>query len=281
MCYRSIMLTNIRLLTEACKALNIHLEILHYTQNLVRLKINNNDYYFTNYTTPFLSQSVAKIFQDKDYVYHLFKNRVNLPRTESFLSPYCPETYHRYLKYKNIKSIVEEIEKKFSLPIIMKKNSGSSGTNVFLCYEIVEVKSCLDKIFDFNTKEYDYIALAQEYIDIIREYRAVIFKNELLLVYEKSKSEATFVGNLSPLHWEGAKAIHITEPNLITDIKKFVEPMFEEMEITYGGLDIAIDKNGKYWLIEINSHPNFDIFIRDNDENIIREMFKKILNSYL
>lgn len=179
------MLTNIRLLTEACKALNIHYEILHPSQNLVRFKIGQEDYYFTNYTTPFLSNSVGKLFKDKDYVYYVFKDRVNVPRSESFLSPYCPEKYSKYLHYKNIDAIVEEIQKNFLLPIIIKRNTGSAGNNVFLCQDIDQVKSSLDIIFNVNSKEYDYVAIAQEQIDILREYRVIIFKNEILLVYEK------------------------------------------------------------------------------------------------
>ncbi len=42
---------------------------------------------------------------------------------------------------------------------------------------------------------------------------------------------------------------------------------------------MVIDDNNKWWLIEINSHPNFDIFTRDNDEQIIIDLFKQILLS--
>lgn len=275
------MLTNIRLLIEACKALDINYEIFHPTRNLVKITLNENDYFFTNYSTPFLSQSMGQLFKDKDYVYHLFKNKVNLPKTLSFLSPYCHERYQQYLIFKNIELMVEEIKNNFSLPVIIKKNAGSGGNNVFLCQDITQVKLCLEEIFNVNSRQYDYVALAQEYIDIEHEYRAVVFRNKILVLYEKNTENAKFTGNLSPLHWEGSKAIYINDEKVIFEIENFLYPIFKDIKINYGGFDIAKDKNGKYWFIEINSHPNFDIFIRDNDENIIIEMFKKILTSYL
>lgn len=273
------MLTNIRVLIAACKQLDISFEILHPNGNLVRVAINDKFYYFTNSTTPFITHSISQLFKDKDYTYQLLKNRVNIPKSKAFLSPFIDNKYKNYLIFENIESIVEEIKETFFLPVIIKRNSGASGSNVFLCTNIEEVRLCIKTIFNVNSKEYDYVAIAQEYIDIVHEYRAVFFNNELLLLYEKNTSEAKFVGNLSPLHWEGAKAIHITEQTLRSAIENFVQPIFEQISVNYGGFDIAIDKNNKYWLIEINSHPNFDIFSRDNNEQIIIEMFKKMLKS--
>ncbi|QSJ18505.1 ATP-grasp domain-containing protein [Nostoc sp. UHCC 0702] len=271
---------NIRLLIEACKELNICFEILHPTQNLLSIMINHKYFYFYNSCTPFITDSsIGRMFKDKDYTYYLLKNRINMPKSKAFLSPFSETTLKKYLLFEDITSILKEIQKDFLMPLIIKRNSGSGGTNVFLCQNEEEIKLSLKQIFDIKSKNSDDIALAQEYIDIAHEYRAIIFNNELLLLYEKSKAEAKFVGNLSPLHWEGAKAVHITEKKVISAIENFIKPIFQEIAITYGGFDIALDKNGKYWLIEINSCPKFDLFIRDNSEAIIIEMLKKMLNS--
>ena len=52
------------------------------------------------------------------------------------------------------------------------------------------------------------------------------------------------------------------------------------MAINYAGLDIALDKNGSYWLIEINSSPHYDIFVRDNGQIVVK-MFKGILDNLI
>ncbi len=78
------MLNNIKLLLEACQKLSINYEILHRHQNLVRIKLNQNYYYFVNYSTPFNSKSVTEIFKDKEYTYELLKNTVKIPKTIGF-----------------------------------------------------------------------------------------------------------------------------------------------------------------------------------------------------
>lgn len=274
------MLTNIEILLAACEELNIPYEILHPSQNLIRLKHGGEEYYFVNYMTPFNSASVAEIFKDKEYTYQLLNGKINTPRTLGFVSPHCEEKYKKYLSFPDIESIVIEVNKKFAFPVILKRNRGAGGNNVFLCESREQIKEALEIIFNVNSKDYDYVALAQEYIEIAHEYRAVFCKQKLVLLYEKDKSQAKFAGNLSPLHWEGAKAKHIINPNLMSEIEDFVKPVFAEIAINYAGLDIALDTKGAYWLIEINSSPNYDIFVRDNDRQIAVKMFKDILENW-
>ena len=66
----------------------------------------------------------------------------------------------------------------------------------------------------------------------------------------------------------------------MSEIEDFVKPVFAEIAINYSGLDIALDTKGAYWLIEINSSPNYDIFVRDNDRQIAVKMFKDILENW-
>lgn len=275
------MLTNIEILLAACEELNIPYEILHPSQNLIRIKHRGENYYFVNYMMPFNSASIAQIFKDKEYTYQLLNGKINTPRTIGFFSPHCQEKYKKYLTFPDIESILLEVHKNFALPMILKKNRGAGGNNVFLCETTEQVKEALEIIFNIDSKDYDYVALAQEYIEIAHEYRAVFCKEKLVLLYEKDKSQAEFAGNLSPLHWEGAKAKHIINPNLMSEIEDFVKPVFAEMAINYAGFDIALDKKGQYWLIEINSTPNYDIFMRDNDRQIVVTMFKGILETLI
>jgi glutathione synthase/RimK-type ligase-like ATP-grasp enzyme len=272
------MLNNIKILITACEQLGIKYEILHKTQNLVRVR-KKQDHFFTNYSTPFSTQSVAQIFKDKEYTYQILKDKINTPKTQAFISPFCNEKYQSYLEFYSIPEIAEEIKRNFALPVIVKRNRGSSGNNVFLCDTDGEIKQSLEIIFDINSKNYDYVALVQEKVNIMQEYRVIVFNQQVQLVYEKDKSQAEFTGNISPLHWEGAIAKHITDEKIISNIEQFIQPIYTELPIVYAGLDVAIDTEGKYWLIEINSHPNYDIFTRDNGDTLVIELFKKMLAS--
>lgn len=311
------MLTNIEILLAACDELKIPYEILHHSQNLIRIKHGGEDYFFVNYMTPFNSASIAQILKDKEYAYQLLNGKINTPQTLGFVSPHCDDKYKKYLSFPDIESMVLEVNKNFALPVILKRNRGSGGNNVFLCESRAQIKESLEIIFNINSKDYDYVALAQEYIEIEHEYRAVFCKEKLVLLYEKDKSQAEFAGNLSPLHWEGATARHIqglrtptketgflrkdalqpadsllnpvssapcvspniASRNLMSEIEAFVKPVFAEIRINYAGFDIALDTKGAYWLIEINASPNYDIFVRDNDRQIVVTMFKNILES--
>ena len=275
------MLTNIEILLAACRELNIFYEILHPSQNLIRIKHGGEDYFFVNYMMPFCSASVAQILKDKEYTYQLLNGKINTPKTLSFVSPHCEAKYKKYLSFPDIASMVVEVEKNLDLPVILKRNRGSGGNNVFLCESREQIQAALEIIFNVNSKDYDYVALAQEYIEIDREYRAVFCQQKLVLLYEKDKSQAEFAGNLSPLHWEGATAQHITNSRIVSEIESFVRPVFAEIAIDYAGFDIALDKNGKYWSLEINASPNYDIFVRDNDRQIVVTVFKDILESLI
>jgi len=237
------------MLIQACKNSSIAYEILHPNQNVVKVKFGDREYYFTNYSTPLTSQSVA----------------------------YCDEKYLEYLEFSSIDKIITEIKKNFALPVILKRNRGSGGNNVFKCTDLLEVRNALDHIFNINSKNYDYVALVQEPIHIVKEYRSVCLNHEQIVLYEKDISQAKFTGNLSPLHWEGAIAKQIDDVHVMQAINQLIKPIFQKMAIAYVGLDIAFDNQGNYWLIEANSHPNFDIFIRDNGEEAIVQLFQKIL----
>ncbi len=257
------MLDNISLLLKACESLNINYEIIYPAENLVKIKLNNKQHYFCNYSTPLINQSLAHLIKDKEYTYNVLKKKVKLPRTVGFLSPFCDTQYKIYLKFPSIQDIILEIKENFETPVIVKRNSGSSGHNVFLCKNTDEIKTALQVIFNINEKKYDYVAIAQQFIDVKSEYRAVFLNKELVLLYEKDVTNAKFIGNLSPLHWDGAKAQYINEPQILSD----------------GGLDIVLDRDNQYWLIEINSHPNYSIFTRDNGEKPVLKIFEKMLIS--
>jgi glutathione synthase/RimK-type ligase-like ATP-grasp enzyme len=273
------MLDNVSLLLQACENLNIRYEIIHPAENLVKIKLNSKPCYFCNYSTPLINQALAHLIKDKEYTYHILNKKIKLPQTIGFLSPFCDLQYKMYLKFPTIEDIVLQIKENFEIPVIVKRNSGSGGHNVFLCQNQDEIQNALKEIFNMNFKKYDYVALAQEFISIKSEYRAVFLNKELVLLYEKDVSDAEFAGNLSPLHWNGAKAKYINDPQILSEIANFAQPIFEELDLNYGGLDIVLDQNHQYWLIEINSHPNYTIFTRDNGEEHVVKIFEKMLIS--
>lgn len=271
--------THINCLKKACDNLKLRYEDIDKHGIFVMVYVGEKKYPFIANKTPFNNYITSEICSDKGYTFDLLNGVINTPRTVSYLDPGCRELYDSYKQFKSNKNIAEDIFENFELPIVVKKNKGSTGTNVFLCQSKAEVKKAIDEIFNKESLDYDYIALAQEYIRIEKEYRVFIFNQKIELVYLKDNSKADYVGNLSPLHWEGAKAVIQEDRKLVDRIQEFIDPIFEVLDLRYSGLDIAEDENGKLVLLELNNHPGFNYVVEDNGEEVLVDLYETMLLS--
>lgn len=271
------MMINIKMLIKACEQLSYSYEIIDENSNLVMVYNQDRRYPFANWTTPLNSSSVSRLCEDKQYFYEYFKSRIKMPKTIGYLNPDCDPKYSNYLKYSNLQEIVKDIKFNFNYPVIIKKNRGSLGRNVFKCETQEDVSNALAKIYVKEMKIGDYIALAQDYIKIEHEYRVLLIDGELHCAYEKNIQNATYRGNLSPLHWDGAIAKLTQDPNLLEQFQNFCQPLFQYGELRYVGVDLAVDTDNNLWLIEANSSPGINYLIRDCGEEIAIEWYKKAL----
>jgi glutathione synthase/RimK-type ligase-like ATP-grasp enzyme len=251
------MIANIECLEAACVQLGIPYHFVHTGDNFVSVNLGKR-YYFVNCTTPFNSQDVSRICLDKDFTQKLLENTVAMPKTLSFLDPQYTE-FNIVPSAPSIEHIVDSITKTLGLPVVIKMNSGSRRRNVYKCFTPYEVQTALGAIYNQNSKDYDFLALAQEMVDIDREYRVVVFNQKVHLVYEKY----TFV----PMR----------ELPLITKISRFLEPIYQIFDVKYGGIDLAINRSGELVLLEINSSPRFGPYIKHNGNAEIIEFYKKLL----
>ena len=270
---------NISALLQACDELSLPYDVLHASGNFVRVTLSSKPRYFVNWSTPFNDQGITRICLDKEFSYALLRDVIAMPKTLGFLSPSVQEAYKSYVHFDSIANIQDEISREFSLPIVVKRNRGSHGSKVFRCSSHEEVGGALGSIFDENDREYDYVALAQECIAIEKEFRVVVYDGRIQLAYEKSLEGAAFTGNLSPLHHENAKALAMTDQEVLAEIQTFIDPLFSVFPLQYGGLDIVRDRAGKWRLLECNSSPSFTRFIRDNGPAEVVKMFRRILGS--
>lgn len=269
--------SNLLALKKACDLTGLEYKIYHLSERIFEIFVNKKSYLFVKFSTPLNPHSVSSCCLDKDYFYTFFKDAINMPLTQSFMDPNWKPQYAPPEREKNLEEILDAIEAAFTYPAIVKKNSGTSGQNVFKVNNRYEVKVALQAIFDFNTQSYDKIALAQEYLHLKKEYRAVYLNGSLSFAYEKNIDEAEFEGNLSPLHWAGAKAILIEDETLLSQIQEFCNPMFEKMIVPFCGLDVALDEDDNWWLIEANSSPVFGKIIEHGGEQKVIEMYQQML----
>lgn len=267
-------------LMQACENLSIPYEVLHKDQIVVRVLINGQKYHYIHWFLPFNRADVQRILRDKDLQYTLLQNVIAIPKWKSYLASEIDEEYSiskRGDSKVSLKKVRQDIKNHFDLPVLVKPNMGSKGRQIKVCQTVDEALQAVLGIFEKTTDRFSYIALIQQFITIKNEYRVVGYKEKALLVYKKDIAQATFAGNLSPLHWEGSKAIHVIDVQTIQRVEAFVAPVFRETDLLYGGFDVAEDTEGNLWLLEINRQPQIAIFVRDNGLEPVVRMHEEIL----
>lgn len=270
---------NIRCLKKACDDLGLSYQTVGKSGVFLSVEVNGKQHHFIANGVPFNNATVSRIALDKSYSYDLLSPVVRMPFTRSYLDPNCEEIYQPYVTLKTQEEVFEAIKKDFSVPVILKMNVGKRGENVFACQNDQEIKNAIAQIFNKASNLYDYILLAQEYINVEREFRVTIFQGKILLMYEKDTSNAKFVGNLSPLHWEGAKAVLVNDTKLQERIEAFIAPIFNKLDLEYAGLDIALDANGNFCLFELNTQPGYQYLISEYGDEPLVNIYKTMLQS--
>jgi glutathione synthase/RimK-type ligase-like ATP-grasp enzyme len=269
---------NLTHLVQACDALGVAYTIHHSSGNLIEVNHDGQTHLFVNWTTPFNSHAIAKLCTDKEYFYRITHTIMPMPPTIGYVNPSTVK-YHSYVAFPTIEAITNDILAHFDTPVIIKMNRGTTGINVFCCTNREEIQQRLEQIYNRNSSLFDYVALAQQYIAIQREYRVIYLDGVLQFAYEKNVDQATFNGNLSRLHWDGARALMVDDDVLLAQIDAMCKPLFARMPLRFCGLDVAQDVYGRLWLIEANSSPGFDVFIRDGGGPRMIELYQQMLRS--
>jgi len=264
-------------LIQACDNLSIPYEILHKDKILVRVEINGRRYHYIHWFLPFNRFDVQRILRDKDLQYTLLNEVITIPRWKAYFSYVQDDKEHAKFVGFTLEQIKEDILRSFDFPLLIKPNKGSKGSNVRVCQAMDEAVAAIQDIFSQPVSRFSNIVLVQQYISIKNEYRVVAYAGKAVLVYKKDIAHAQFAGNISPLHWEGSKAIHITDTQQIQKLEEFIKPVFSEIDMVYGGFDVAEDPEGNLWLIEINGRPQVSIFVRDNGLAPVVKMHEEIL----
>lgn len=258
----SLQIINIKCLIEALKRLGLEWKVFDENGNFVRVYVGKEKLDFTNYSTPFNSESFAKIAKDKDFTYRLLNSVISMPRTGGFSDPSYEK--EESISDSDLENIVSNVVRDFNFPVVIKPNALSQGRNFSLCLNEDEIKNALKVIFNKNNSHYDYVALAQDYIHIDVEYRAIIFQNEVVFVYDTRKNV-------------------IEDEAILQKLKDFIKPIFSLTDVGFAGLDIIKAKDEKFYLLEMNSNPGFKLFIEGNgEEKIIKlyeEIFRKIMSN--
>lgn len=236
----------------------------------------DDKWFFQINRTPFNTESMAALCKDKEHQYHLLKDKINMPKTLAFLDFNTEAQYQQYLKYPSLRAIIDAVETEFSYPLVIKPNRGALGTNVFFCHNRDHVIEAVQTIFR-KDQDYDYVALAQQYIKPVQEIRVIFFDGQPMLSYERFFEKTGFGAK----YWETdqGKAICLDNHPLVQRAQQAFAPALSLPGLRFVGLDIILDADDNLWLLELNSGPKVNHFIQNNGADAVVEMYSKILTS--
>jgi glutathione synthase/RimK-type ligase-like ATP-grasp enzyme len=236
-------------------------------------------HFFVNWSVPLVSDGVARLCRDKDFLAKALEGIVRMPRTLALLDWNIKPEWEHYVGFRGDLHQLERMLEDFSYPVIVKRNSGSQGSNVFLCRNLDEVADAIRTIFNRSSSEYDYVALVQEYFPVLIERRVVLLDGKVMFTYRKDITEARFCGNLSPLHWEDAKGV-LEGRDVEWRMEEFLRNVFIKFPlIRYAGADVLEDHQGNLCLVELNTSPSYRVYIRDNGDAQVVRLYREILQT--
>ncbi|OGK16819.1 hypothetical protein A2690_03515 [Candidatus Roizmanbacteria bacterium RIFCSPHIGHO2_01_FULL_39_12b] len=271
------MLIQLSCLIKACDRLGFVYAFFDDNQNGIIVDTPKGKLWFVNSAVSINLDTDNNIAQDKYFTYKLLSKDVRMPFSTCYVDPFIREQYSEYITLTDYSLITKEITRSHKFPCIVKSTRQTHGINVLLCQSRQEVTRAVKMIFNPKSKDYDYTVLAQEYIKPHHEFRLVALDGKIQFMYEKDTTDAQFNGNISPLHWENARAKLVDDRTIISDFQKFVDPIFKTFPIRFAGLDVIVDENNQKYLIEVNSRPGFANFMRDNGEDEVIKLYENVL----
>ncbi len=178
------------------------------------------------------------------------RNNLPIPKTMLGRFPICIET----------------IEKNFSYPFVMKKNTGSRGRGVYLIKdqdhfeEVQELLSESDKKFNFIFQEFVKASHG-------RDLRVYVVGGRAIGAMLRSANKG-FRANVS-------KGASVDNFLLTPEVEWLAVESAKVLGLEIAGVDLLFEEDG-YKICEVNSNPGFEGFEKATNINIPQEIFRFI-----
>jgi len=175
----------------------------------------------------------------------------------SLLGIKVPKTY--LISAKNYQ--FSDLKKNLGLPLILKKNIGAMGKNVWLINNKSEIKKII-KIF--SLKEF----LAQEFLPNNGDYRVLVVGQKAIGVFKRIPKSGEFKANIA-LGGQGKKVENRKTSNYL---KFLAEKICQALGLEIAGIDF-IESRGEFYFIESNSIVQWQGFQKTTKINVAEKIF--------
>lgn len=265
-------------LAEACVNRGVAIEPASEDGNLFCIRRpGRGPVYFLRNRHPFNDYVAARLAEDKAYQYELFTRAgLPVPGTLVAFNPFADERFTRYRTHASVDAVVGDVERRFSYPVVVKRNRGSLAHGVFLETDRRDLRRRLRTLFE-NSGFLDNLILVQEYVSG-PEYRVVAARDELLLAYEKVSESPC--GDLNPLHGPTGIAKPVDAPDVIDALSGLTARVSGVIELGFYAIDVIRSSRG-FQVIEINPNPMCYFYNLHNGRSDFVGIYEKLIREYL
>ena len=189
-----------------------------------------------------------------------FQAAVRVPKTLAYKTPSISVLHEHDTDIqvmRSIEEIIDDIERQYGYPVFLKPDISSMGRNTFFVEDRAQLSDAVSCIIEGRNTDKD-VVIAQECIDIAREYRAVYFKGEIITVFDRMFAERGIQHGRA--HAEADLSCPVStrfveDPEKLDAIHKATHIMAEETGQIYFGSDFAEDTEGNLWFVESQTGP--------------------------
>lgn len=150
-------------------------------------------------------------------------------------------------------------------PLVFKVMGLHRGQGVFLVNSKGEIRKLMDQFMETHESK-NFIL--QEVIDYVADYRIFVVGDQVLGAIQRIPSKGEFRANVS--RGGSAKAIKDLNPSL----EKMALDSAKAMGLDIAGVDFLEDKDGNYFLLEINRAPQYKGFVAATGIDVRGEVFR-------
>ena len=174
-------------------------------------------------------------YEDKLFQSDFFnKHQISTPHTQHF-------------------STTDKIPSSLEFPIVIKKRISSRSKGNFLVHDNSELT---EKLSQINVDEYIF----QEAINAVSDYRVMVLKDKVIGVVNRFMHRRED----NRLSVKGMEKVDSLSP----EIERDALALTKHLGADFVGCDVLITEKGKYYFIEANLSPQFNVFTKTTDINV-------------
>jgi len=282
-----------KILKEICEELKI--QIQSFSDDWAfRLEKDEKVRYIYGYRFGLDSGSVQQICNDKAIMSDLL-DFYQIPAVKHFF----------FMNEENYKKCGKKLLEKYS-KVVCKANDGTGGNQVFLVGTEAEMDKAANKIFSRGS-----MLAVSPYIEIEKEYRAIVLDGEIKLIYSKErpcvigdgvhtvaqlaeKARMRVLDSALPdflpskeekvlLNWkhnlgQGATPVIERNKNFCESVKDLVKKVLKQVGIRFASVDVVKYKDN-WAVLEVNSGVMMEHFSKVSQENyeIAKRIYKEAI----